>query len=176
MSWAPKWLSRNAVLEYLGGKAGQREQRYRGSVEKEVREGLEPSPWEKVTEQVVLGTETFLKEVRSQWRGDERESPGLRRLRGLPSWERAVEVVEGLKAESWKAFCDRHGDWGRDLALLLGRKRCGLKLAELGELAGGLDYVSVSTAIRRLEERAGRVRGFKAVVTKALGQMQHEKM
>ena len=76
----------------------------------------------------------------------------------------------------WEAFSERHGDWGRDLALLLGRKRCGLKLAELGQLAVGLDYVRVSTAIRRLEQRVGPDLGFKDVVTKALGQMQHEKM
>jgi hypothetical protein len=32
---------------------------------------------------------------------------------------------------------DRPKDWGRDLALYLGRTRCELKLRELGELAGG---------------------------------------
>ena len=50
-------------------------------------------------------------------------NPGLKRLRGLPSWERVVEAVEAIKAESWNAFSERHGDWGRDLALLLGQKR-----------------------------------------------------
>lgn len=36
----------------------------------------------------------------------------------------------------WTAFRDRYGDWGRDLALYLGRKVAGLKLAELGEAGG----------------------------------------
>jgi len=31
---------------------------------------------------------------------------------------------------------DRRGDWGRDLALQIGRMRCGLTLGELGGLSG----------------------------------------
>jgi hypothetical protein len=45
------------------------------------------------------------------------------------------------------------GNWGRDLTLWLGRMHCGLKLRELGELAGGLDYATVSVAMRRWAER-----------------------
>ena len=176
LSPSPKWLCRKVVLDLLGGKAERREQAYRQSVEQEVREGLTSSPWEAVVEQVVLGTETFLKTLRQSWRGDERESPGLKRLRGLPSWERAVEVVETIKAETWDVFCNRHGDWGRDLALLLGRKRCGLKLRDLGRWAGGLDYVSVSTAIRRFEDRAVRDRNLAKTLRNALEQMPNEKM
>jgi chromosomal replication initiation ATPase DnaA len=43
---------------------------------------------------------------------------------------------------------DRPKDWGRDLALYLGRTRCGLKLRELGELAGGIDYATVSNRVK----------------------------
>ena len=39
-------------------------------------------------------------------------------------------AVERVKGEKWMEFRDRHGDWGRDAALWLGR-RCGrLKLAQ----------------------------------------------
>jgi len=64
--------------------------------------------------------------------------------------------VERLKGEEWGVFRDRCGDWGRDLVLYLGRKDCGLKLRELGEAAGGIDYVSVASAVRRFEQRLAR--------------------
>ena len=62
--------------------------------------------------------------------------------------------VEGMHGGCWEDFCDRYGDWGRDLALWAGRKYGGLSLREAGEKAGGLDYVTVSVAVRRLERRA----------------------
>ncbi|MGI8437319.1 MAG: hypothetical protein ACR2NX_10510, partial [Chthoniobacterales bacterium] len=59
-----------------------------------------------------------------------------------------------MKEEPWENFRDRYGDWGRDLALWLGRTQCGLKLRELGEQAGGIDYATVSAATARWEKRA----------------------
>jgi chromosomal replication initiation ATPase DnaA len=43
------------------------------------------------------------------------------------------------------------GDWGRDVALWLGRRHCGLTQAELGQAAGGLSYPAVGQAVRRIE-------------------------
>ena len=37
----------------------------------------------------------------------------------------------------------------RDWALLLGQRECGLKLGELGELCGGLDYRTVGGAVKK---------------------------
>ena len=63
-----------------------------------------------------------------------------------------MKAVETVKQEKWKQFRDRRGDWGRDVALYLGRKHGGLKLKKLGELAD-VDYGSVSMALQRLEQR-----------------------
>ena len=57
------------------------------------------------------------------------------------------------KGERWTDFSRRYGDWGRDLVLTLAFRCVGLKLKELGVLAGELDYVTVSAAIRRFEEK-----------------------
>jgi chromosomal replication initiation ATPase DnaA len=62
--------------------------------------------------------------------------------------------VERLKGEEWKAFRDKHADWGRDLVLWCARRHTGLTLMELGEKVGGLDYTGVSRAMMRLENRA----------------------
>ena len=50
-------------------------------------------------------------------------------------------------------FRDRHGDWGRDAVLYLGRKLCGMKLRELAELAGGMDDATVEMGVLRFERR-----------------------
>ena len=69
-------------------------------------------------------------------------------------------MVEAVKGERWEGFRDRLGDWGRDVALLLGRRESGLKLGELGELCGGLDYRSVGGAIKKAMVRLGKDRVF----------------
>ena len=45
------------------------------------------------------------------------------------------------------SFAERHGDWGRDAALYVGRRLGRLSLTQLGTLVGGLDYAVVSKAI-----------------------------
>ena len=75
---------------------------------------------------VVLGGSEFVGRMRKWLRGDKREQAGLKRLQGRPSWEKAVAAVEAVKGERWAEFRDRYGDWGRDLALYLGRTRCGM--------------------------------------------------
>jgi len=59
----------------------------------------------------------------------------LRSLRAENAYPRCHSVLNW--GEKWKAFCDRHADWGRDLALWYGRRYAGLRLWELGERAGG---------------------------------------
>ena len=61
--------------------------------------------------------------------------------------------TERVKGEPWEAFHSRYGDEGRDAALWLGRCRGRLSLAQLGTLAGGLDYAAVGQAISRFGKR-----------------------
>ena len=69
-----------------------------------------------------------------------------------------MRAVEAVKGQGWQEFSLRHGDWGRDAALWLGRKRGGYRLGELGELAGGLDYAAVGQAVSRLGRRLEKSR------------------
>lgn len=61
----------------------------------------------------------------------------------------------------------KYGDWRRDLAIFLGRGECGLKLAELGELCGVLDYRTVGTAVTKAIARIGKHREFQKAHTSA---------
>jgi hypothetical protein len=148
------WLWCEEVLGFIGGRPGKHQREaYREHVESAVREGMAESPWERLSAQVVLGGAEFVRQVGKGLRGDAREQTGLRGLARRPQLSEIIRVVEQLKAEKWERFRDRYGDWGRDLALYLGRKAGGLKLKELGQVAGGIDYVSVSAAVNRFEKR-----------------------
>lgn len=61
-------------------------------------------------------------------------------------------AVESVRGEPWEDFVNRHGDWGRDLALYVGRSRCGLTLKELGRYVG-MNIRTVSQAAKRIEAR-----------------------
>src|SRR5437773_10770912 len=80
------------------------------------------------------------------------------------SWKEVLTAVEGLCGEKWEALRDRHGHWARELALYLGRRTCGLRLAELGSALGGTDYAAVSVAIKRFERRLIRDRSLRKTV------------
>ena len=153
----PPWLQTARVLELAGrSDVGGQKAAYRRYTEEAIREGLEESPWEQLAGQVILGTGKFLRQMRRVLSGDAREQRSLRQLVVRPRWEAVVKGLEAIKGEKWEQFENRHGDWRRDLALYLGRKRCQLKLGELGRLAGGMDYASVAAAVRRLEGRIKR--------------------
>jgi len=48
---------------------------------------------------------------------------------------------------------NKRGDWGRPLVLSLARRHCGMKLRELGERMGGMDYAAVSIMLKRWNQR-----------------------
>jgi putative transposase len=149
----PEWLSCEAVWARMGGRKGERQRRYQEYTEKAILEGALESPWEFLKGQAVLGETGFVEEVQGRLKGDEKEQPGLKALRGRPEWGRVVKVVEEMKGERWERFRDRQGDRGRDVALWLGRRWCGMKLAELSQAVGLNHYGSAGTAIKYLEQR-----------------------
>lgn len=104
-------------------------------------------------------------------KGDEKAQREVRALKVRPKWKEVISAAEGVKGEKWDCFRDRHGDWGRDLALLLGRRECGLKLAELGELCGGLDYRTVGSAVTKAIARVGKHREFQKAYASAQKQL-----
>ena len=164
----PPWLSCQTILDRMGqGNLVHRQRRYRQSVEASVRQGLPETPWEQLRARLVLGSDKFLRKIQATLSGDKREQPSLRRLATRPDWAAVVAAVEEAKGRRWEDFAEQRGDWGRDMALYLGRRHCDLKLAQLGTLAGGLDYAAVSIAIHRFQHRLGRDKSLARQVEKA---------
>jgi len=172
----PRWLECEAVLGMVGGTRRERVKAYSQYAEEGLWEGGMERPWEQLRAGVVLGGEGFVGEIQEVLSGDEREQTGLRGLRRRPGIEVIRKVVEQIKGERWDQFRDRQGDWGRDLVLYLGRKRGGLKLKELGELAGGIDYRSVGAAIQRFEQRCASDPGLARLLAKAENELKNAEM
>lgn len=97
----PEWLTTEDVLELGGGPQSQRRQRYRESVEAEIRKGMPETPWEHVQEQVVLGSRQFLKEVVYDSKHRDAGQGRLARATGeRPEWAAVIASVEKVKGES----------------------------------------------------------------------------
>ncbi len=150
----PEWLAMREIFERTPGAAANPQRRYREHLEGGLRQGMPERPWAQLRAQLVLGSENFWRQIRGE--GDRAEMTALRKLERRTSWEEVVRAVETVKGEEWMAFRDRHGDSGRDLALYVARRHCGLTLAELGAKVGGLRYNAVAQAIRLFEQKLSR--------------------
>ena len=164
---APDWLHTQRVLSYGGGAAAERKRRYRGYVESAIREGLAEQPWQALVGRLVLGSRDFVdgligKSESPQW---------ARAVRTRPTWAQVVAVVERMKGETWQEFGHRHNDWGRELALLLGREKAGLRLAELAAASGTATLVAVSMARKRFGARVAADTSLRGLVAKARQQL-----
>jgi hypothetical protein len=150
----PQWLICDRIFDLGGSHKKQNvKEIYREYVESALRQGIPESPWEKLTAQTVLGGAEFVREMINGLQGNNREQPAWRKLQERPEILQIIAVVEKVKGQRWIEFRDRHGDWGRDLVLYLGRKMGEMTLRELGQACGGMDYMSVSVAIKRFERR-----------------------
>src|SRR5213075_3176941 len=99
----------------------------------------------------------------------EREVAREVRIQRSGAWYHLTARGNKPQPEKWEQqqFRDRYGDSGRDLVLCLGRKRGGVGLRELGELAGGFDYTSVRLAVKRFEKRRSRLKRLKEMADRA---------
>ncbi len=148
----PTWLTSELLGKLSGGRTEkQRRAALREYTESSLREGLPEKPWEHLIGGLILGSKSFAESLKIK--GDPREQSRVRELKKAVRWDSIVEAVEKVKGEQWKDFCDRHGDWGRDAALWIGRHAGRLKLRELAQRAGGLDYTAIGAAVSRFGRR-----------------------
>ena len=104
----------------------------------------------------MLGSERFVAEVRAGWKRRGAEEARSGEFAGGVAWDRIVAAVEAVHGERWEEFRDRYGDWGRDVALYLGRRLGRLRLQELARKSGGVGYTAVAQAIGRVQRELQR--------------------
>jgi putative transposase len=148
------WVWRRALAGLCGGRSPEEQcAALRRYTEGPLRQGSVEPPWARVVDGIALGSATFAQRLRREARGNRREQRSLRDSVKAAAWPEIVAALERAKGARWEDFAQRHGDWGRDAALWLGRRSGRMKLAELGKLAGGLDYAVVSKAMARFDQR-----------------------
>lgn len=151
---ALSWVWPEPLARLCGGNTeSERQAALRDYTEQAVRQGAVERPWDRLVAGLVLGSEAFARRLGREARGNAREQVPLRALALPVGWSQIVGAVEQAKGESWAQFSGRRGDWGRPGALWLGRRLGQLTLAQLGELAGGLDYAAVGQALSRFDAR-----------------------
>jgi len=171
---APEWLERELVGRLCGGRTEpERRLALRQYTEAAVRQGVREAPWQRLVAGLVLGSADFARSLLRQARGRGREHKELRQMKSQVEWSEIVAAIEKARKEKWDQVRDRHGDWGRDAALWIGRRIGRLKLRELGELAGGMDYAAVAQAVARFGRRVGADARLRQQVNRIESQLSH---
>ncbi|MBZ5538198.1 MAG: transposase [Acidobacteriia bacterium] len=168
---SPSWLNCAEVLSWMRAPEGKQRRAYQQFVEAAAREGLQQTPWRQLQAQVALGDDAFIQGLEKHL--ERREPQAARVLRRRPDFETVVGIVEGMRAESWEQFSNRHGDWGRELVLCLAHEHCELTLQQLGRLVGKMDYSAVSKAIERFRVRMATDRELAALVAQATTELSN---
>lgn len=148
------------MLDRAGGWKG-----YRRYIHQQVTRGDSPEGYERIGSRVALGSQEFLAKVKP-WVGRvTKEQPARAQVLKRVTPAEVVSVVEQRRGEPWAEFSNRYGDWGRELALYLARRRSGLTLRQIGEYFGIAEYKTVAAAVTRFEvslaKDAARVRRVK---------------
>jgi REP element-mobilizing transposase RayT len=146
---APKWLTVSSLLERAGGRDPRRS--YRKEVMARLTGAEEGDVLEIIRDTVAVGSARFRDVVSKSLNEAGREIAGRWVKERFIPLDLVVKAVEAETRESVRL--ERRGGLGRDIALKVGRDLSGLSLRELGQRAGGLDYVSVCMAIQRLEHK-----------------------
>jgi hypothetical protein len=168
----PQWLDSESVLALGGGKPKERQKHYRADCKAAVKEADAPRPWEEMVGGLALGSREFLEQLleRGETKAPARKVAQI--LRPRPSFAEVVQAVEKVKEESWERFRNRRGDWGRDMALYLGRELGGLTLRELQGDIGAGSPMTVSVAVRRFGERMATDKPLRKLLTQVRQQLQ----
>ena len=153
----PAWLRCAEALELGGGKAKEQRNNYRRYVENQIREGVVKSPWEELTDRVVLGGTEFLRRVGGALQKAGRLKSAPKGIRKTTGFAEVVAAVERVRRDQWDSFRERHGDRGRDQVLYLARRATPLSLSKLAKAAGLNQHASVAVAIKRYEDDMRRM-------------------
>jgi putative transposase len=130
-----QWLTTETILASFGNpEMKQNQRRYVRGIEELIGADQFETEWKtEVVGQLFFGPLRFVQDMK-------------KRLNGMNRNEQKA-------AKPWESFHDRHGDSGRDLAMLLASERAGMRLSQIGQMAGGLKYPAVAADIRLVMTR-----------------------
>jgi hypothetical protein len=165
---APKWLTTQAILERAVQAKG-----YRQDIVNRLTAGEAPDRLERLRDALAIGAEAFKARMKEKLRKADREIANRRDGRGKFPLETVIAAVEKGMGETVRR--EKWGGVGRNIVLKIARNLCGMTLRELGEQMGGIDYVTVHSSIRRLEEKARKDRNLRNLIAGIQREMQNAK-
>lgn len=165
----PDWLTCDRLWWHAGQEKGADPKAdYRRHVEEYLRQGVEEGVCGRLTSALAIGGAAFVERLRRKVPKRARGETNARAWRRLLPFAEVIGAVEAVRGERWDDFMGRHGDYGRDLALHIGRLKCGLTLRELGKEAGNMSVPSVAKACERMLKRLETDRTMQRVAAKVI--------
>jgi len=149
----PEWLEINAILEYAAKQPSRRIAAYRRYARERLTEGADPDKLDALRDRVAIGGAAFVTRIKRGLAEIGRETEGKRVLRRRITFREVSDALEAVHGMGWKDVLQRYGDPAKWLVLRVARRYTGMTLAELGEVAGGMDYAAVGMALRRLDRK-----------------------
>jgi chromosomal replication initiation ATPase DnaA len=87
-------------------------------------------------------------------KGNRREQSGLSEKERMKlEWPKITDAVAKVWQIKWEGLSSERGNDALRLAFYLGQRCAGLRLRELSDLRGGIEYPAVSIAITRIGNR-----------------------
>jgi REP-associated tyrosine transposase len=152
----PGWITTDSIYEFFGDHTlHSLRGAYRRQLEEMAALGQWETDWkEKVHATVLFGSEAFIRKMTKLLKGRRNEQTGLRQLeRTSLDWQIICGAVSTAWKGAWNDVSTVRGNGALPAAWYLARNFAGMRLAELGEAAGGVAYPAVSIAIGRFEKR-----------------------
>ncbi len=158
------WITQAPVLASFGGETARGRRAYAAFVEEGARRGV-MSPWERVTGQVLLGSEAFVERIRARiGRQMSREQPALRALARRWAPEAVLARVAGVVGKPVRTLGERGGGWPRAIAMECLHRYAHESQAAIGRRLGGVDYSWVSRQRARLAQAVEHDREVRALL------------
>jgi REP element-mobilizing transposase RayT len=152
----PGWLTTDSIYTFFD-QHSLRSLRfaYRRELEQMAALGDWATDWkDKISASLLLGSETFVRQMVRQLKGNRHEQRGLRQSERIgPDWKTICMAVSKVWKEDWETLAARRGNGALHGAWYLARNFAGMRLAELGSASGDTAYSAVSMAISRFEKR-----------------------
>jgi putative transposase len=152
----PGWLTTNSIYRFFDDHTPHGLQgAYRRQLEEMAALGEWETDWrDSIKATILLGPEKFVQKMLGILEGDRREQTGLRLKERLSvNWKSIIEAIAEVWDQEWDALATSRGNGALPAAFFLGQRYAGLRLKEMGELAGGVEYPAVNAAIARFERR-----------------------
>jgi putative transposase len=173
----PGWLTTDSIYRFFGDDTLSGLQRaYRRQLEEMAALGQWETDWrDAIKATILLGHDKFVKKMLRILDGDRREQTGLRLKERLSvEWGNIMQAITEVWGQPWDALARSRGNGALPAAFFLGQRYAGLRLKEMGELAGGFEYPAVHAAIARFERRLNSDRDLQKKFTKIARKLKIE--